>query len=91
MVAVELVVFLSPSLFVGGVLGLLYARFINLFATSGIPEKNMALVGMAGVMAGVMHAPLTGIFLIAEITGGYELFYPINHNSHYFLFNNNVL
>lgn len=67
----------APSLFVGGVLGLLYARFINLFATSGIPEKNMALVGMAGVMAGVMHAPLTGIFLIAEITGGYELFTPL--------------
>ncbi|NQU34702.1 MAG: chloride channel protein [Bacteroidetes bacterium] len=67
----------APSLFVGGVLGLLYARLINLFATSSIPEKNMALVGMAGVMAGVMHAPLTGIFLIAEITGGYELFTPL--------------
>jgi CIC family chloride channel protein len=43
----------------------------------GVPEKNMALVGMAGVMAGVMQAPLTGIFLIAESTGGYELFTPL--------------
>ena len=38
------------------------------------PEKNFTLLGMAGVMAGVMHAPLTGIFLIAELTGGYQLF-----------------
>ena len=67
----------APSLFVGGVLGFFYARFINLFPSTNIPEKNMALVGMAGVMAGVMHAPLTGIFLIAEITGGYELFTPL--------------
>ncbi len=67
----------APSLFVGGVFGVLYGRFINLFPGTDIPVKNMALVGMAGVMAGVMHAPLTGIFLIAEITGGYELFTPL--------------
>ncbi len=67
----------APSLFVGGVVGVFYSRIINLFPGTDIPEKNMALVGMAGVMAGVMHAPLTGIFLIAEITGGYELFTPL--------------
>jgi len=67
----------APSLFMGGVTGILYARIINLLPIDNIPEKNMALVGMAGVMAGVMHAPLTGIFLIAEFTGGYELFTPL--------------
>ena len=67
----------APSLFVGGVFGILYARFVNLLPMANIPEKNMALVGMSGVMAGVMHAPLTGIFLIAEFTGGYELFTPL--------------
>ena len=67
----------APSLFMGGVFGVLYARFINMLPVANIPEKNMALVGMAGVMAGVMHAPLTGIFLIAEFTGGYELFTPL--------------
>ena len=67
----------APSLFMGGVFGVLYARFINMLPVTNIPEKNMALVGMAGVMAGVMHAPLTGIFLIAEFTGGYELFTPL--------------
>lgn len=67
----------APSLFMGGVAGIFYAKFINLISTYQIPEKNMALVGMAGVMAGVMHAPLTGIFLIAEFTGGYELFTPL--------------
>jgi CIC family chloride channel protein len=67
----------APSLFMGGVFGVFYARIINLLPFNDIPEKNMALVGMAGVMAGVMHAPLTGIFLIAEFTGGYELFTPL--------------
>ncbi len=67
----------APSLFVGGVLGVLYSRLTSLIPGTVIPEKNMALVGMSGVMAGVMHAPLTGIFLIAEITGGYELFTPL--------------
>ena len=67
----------APSLFMGGVFGIFYARLLNLLPITEIPEKNMALVGMAGVMAGVMHAPLTGIFLIAEFTGGYELFTPL--------------
>ncbi len=67
----------APSLFVGGVFGVFYARVVNMMPFLQIPEKNMALVGMAGVMAGVMHAPLTGIFLIAEFTGGYELLTPL--------------
>jgi CIC family chloride channel protein len=67
----------APSLFMGGVFGAFYAKVVNLFPIIPVPEKNMALVGMAGVMAGVMHAPLTGIFLIAEFTGGYELFTPL--------------
>ncbi len=67
----------APSLFVGGVTGFVVARLINLFHFIDVPERNFALVGMAGVMAGVMHAPLTAIFLIAEITGGYELFIPL--------------
>ncbi len=67
----------APSLFVGGVFGVFYARVVNLLPFLQVPEKNMALVGMAGVMAGVMHAPLTGIFLIAEFTGGYELLTPL--------------
>jgi CIC family chloride channel protein len=67
----------APSLFVGGVSGFFYARVLSFFDGVNIPEKNMALVGMSGVMAGVMHAPLTGIFLIAEITGGYQLFTPL--------------
>ena len=45
--------------------------------TAYLPEKNFALMGMAGVMSGVMHAPLTGVFLIAELTGGYDLFLPL--------------
>ena len=68
----------APSLFIGAFSGFLFARVWNLQQISVyIPEKNFALLGMAGVMAGVMHAPLTGIFLIAEITGGYQLFIPL--------------
>ena len=68
----------APSLFIGAFSGFLFARVWNLQQISVyIPEKNIALLGMAGVMAGVMHAPLTGIFLIAEITGGYQLFIPL--------------
>lgn len=67
----------APSLFVGSISGIFFSRLINLIPMVEVPEKNMALVGMAGVMAGVMHAPLTGIFLIAESTGGYELFTPL--------------
>jgi CIC family chloride channel protein len=64
----------APSLFVGCVTGFVTAHIINYFNLSKLPEKNFALAGMAGVLAGVMHAPLTGTFLIAELTGGYELF-----------------
>ena len=68
----------APSLFVGGFAGFLFARLWNMEQIGVyIPEKNFTLLGMAAVMAGVMHAPLTGIFLIAEITGGYQLFVPL--------------
>ena len=67
----------APSLFMGSVSGMFFGRLINQLPWINVPEKNMALVGMAGVMAGVMHAPLTGIFLIAESTGSYELFTPL--------------
>ena len=67
----------APSLFIGGVSGVFFAKIVNLLPFVTVPEKNMGLVGMAGVMAGVMHAPLTGIFLVAEFTGGYQLFAPL--------------
>ncbi len=66
----------APSLFIGSNLGLFFAKIVNLFGVD-ISESNFALVGMAGLIAGVIHAPLTAIFLIAEITGGYELFFPL--------------
>ncbi len=68
----------APSLFIGGFAGFFFARIWNMNQIGlYIPEKNFTLMGMAGVMAGVMHAPLTGIFLIAELTGGYQLFMPL--------------
>ncbi len=68
----------APSLFLGCILGFIFAHTSNYFDfTRFLSEKNFALLGMAGVMAGVMHAPLTGVFLIAELTGGYELFLPL--------------
>lgn len=68
----------APSLFIGCFGGFLFARLWNVYEIGiYLPEKNFALLGMAGVMSGVMHAPLTGIFLIAEITGGYDLFMPL--------------
>ena len=68
----------APSLFVGAFSGFLFSRLWNMYQVGTyIPEKNFTLLGMAGVMAGVMHAPLTGIFLIAEITNGYYLFMPL--------------
>jgi chloride channel protein, CIC family len=66
----------APSLFIGSILGLFFALLMNEF-NAGISERNFALVGMAGMIAGVIHAPLTAIFLIAEITGGYQLFMPL--------------
>ncbi len=67
----------APTLFMGANTGLLYAKVINLTGLENIPESNFALVGMAGLIAGVLHAPLTAIFLIAETTGGYGLIMPL--------------
>ncbi|MBN2519425.1 MAG: chloride channel protein [Bacteroidales bacterium] len=67
----------APTLFMGGMAGFIMARIFNHLNFINVSEKNFALVGMAGMMAGVMHAPLTAIFLIAEITGGYALFIPL--------------
>lgn len=68
----------APSLFLGCIAGFIFAHVSNYFEiTRFLPEKNFALLGMAGVMSGVMHAPLTGVFLIAELTGGYDLFLPL--------------
>lgn len=68
----------APTLFLGCIAGFVFSYTLNqLGYTTYLPEENFALMGMAGVMAGVMHAPLTGIFLIAELTGGYELFLPL--------------
>jgi len=66
----------APALYVGACTGLLFAVFLNHFGAD-ISPSNFALVGMAGLLAGVIHAPLTGLFLIIEITGGYELLMPI--------------
>ena len=68
----------APSLFIGGFAGFFFSRFWNVNEIGVyVPEQNFTLMGMAGVMTGVMHAPLTGIFLIAELTGGYQLFMPL--------------
>ena len=68
----------APSLFIGCFTGFLFSRLWNMEQVGVyLPEKNFALMGMAGVMSGVMHAPLTGIFLIAELTGGYSLLLPL--------------
>ena len=66
----------APSLFMGAIVGFVTARIMNISGLY-VPETSFALVGMAGLMSGVMHAPLTGIFLIAELTGGYHLFMPL--------------
>ncbi len=68
----------APSLFIGCFTGFLFSRLWNMEQIGVyVPEKNFSLLGMAGVMSGVMHAPLTGIFLIAELTGGYSMFMPL--------------
>lgn len=70
----------GPTLFLGGMAGFVVARTINLIFTASpfsVPEANFVLVGMAGLMAGVMQAPMTAIFLIAEISGGYDLLIPL--------------
>ena len=68
----------APSLFVGGFAGFLFSHFWNIHNIGiHVHEKNFTMLGMAGVMSGVMHAPLTGVFLIAELTGGYSMFMPL--------------
>ncbi|MBW2938565.1 chloride channel protein [Aureisphaera sp. CAU 1614] len=68
----------APTLFMGSIMGYTVAKILNQLGLSfNISESNFTLVGMTGVMAGVLHAPLTAIFLIAEVTGGYELFIPL--------------
>lgn len=68
----------GPTLFIGAISGFVISRTINLIGGSGlVPEQNFVLVGMAGLMAGVMQAPMTAIFLIAEISGGYDLLIPL--------------
>ncbi len=68
----------APTLFVGGFTGFLFSFIINVLPLKVyLPSKNYVVFGMAGLMAAVMHAPLTGVFLIAELTGGYNLFLPL--------------
>lgn len=69
----------APSLFLGCIGGFVFSRLWNEYGfwQVNVPETNYALLGMAGVMSGVFHAPLTGVFLIAELTGGYQLFIPL--------------
>jgi CIC family chloride channel protein len=68
----------APSLFAGSYLGFFIAKFINLLGVSdNLPIANLTIVGMAGILSGLFHAPLTAIFLIAEITGGYDLMVPL--------------
>jgi CIC family chloride channel protein len=67
----------APTLFIGGITGYLVAVLLNRTINLDLPDHRFVLAGMAGMMAGVMHAPLTAIFLIAEITGGYDLLIPL--------------
>lgn len=67
----------GPTLFSGGIAGFVIARLLNITGIHMVPEANFVLAGMAGMMAGVMQAPMTAIFLIAEITGGYDLLIPL--------------
>lgn len=67
----------APSLFVGAYLGFAFSLFLTLIGFKDIPVSNFTIVAMAGILSGVFHAPLTAIFLIAEITGGYELIIPL--------------
>jgi CIC family chloride channel protein len=67
----------APSLFLGSYLGYFFAKLITLIGLSKLPITNFTMVGMAGILSGLFHAPLTAIFLIAEITGGYGLMIPL--------------
>ena len=67
----------APSLFLGSYVGFFFSKFLNLTGLTQLPVSNFTLVGMAGILSGLFHAPLTAIFLIAEITGGYDLMIPL--------------
>ena len=67
----------APSLFVGAYLGYFFSRLVTMLGITKLPEGNFTIVAMAGILSGIFHAPLTAIFLIAEITGGYELMIPL--------------
>ena len=67
----------APSLFLGSYAGFFFSKFLNLTGLTTLPVSNFTLVGMAGILSGLFHAPLTAIFLIAEITGGYDLMIPL--------------
>jgi len=67
----------GSSLFIGALLGFIYSKVINISGIHNVIEVNFIVVAMAGILAGVIHSPLTAIFLIAEITGGYALFIPL--------------
>ena len=67
----------APSLFLGSYVGFFFSKFLNLTGFTKLPISNFTMVGMAGILSGLFHAPLTGIFLIAEITGGYNLMIPL--------------
>lgn len=68
----------APTLFMGGITGFVCGTSLNLLPFASVSDKNFVLAGMAGVMSGVMQAPLTAIFLITEITGSHELFVPLS-------------
>ncbi len=67
----------APSLFLGSYAGFFFSKLINLSGFTKLPISNFTMVGMAGILSGLFHAPLTAIFLIAEITGGYDLMIPL--------------
>ncbi|QSB28744.1 chloride channel protein [Flavobacterium sp. CLA17] len=67
----------APALFIGSYLGYFFSKFFNMTGLTNLPVSNFTMVGMAGILSGLFHAPLTAIFLIAEITGGYGLMIPL--------------
>lgn len=67
----------APSLFLGSYVGFFFSKFLNMTGLTHLPISNFTMVGMAGILSGLFHAPLTAIFLIAEITGGYDLMIPL--------------
>lgn len=67
----------APSLFLGSYAGFFFSKLLNQTGLTNLPVSNFTMVGMAGILSGLFHAPLTAIFLIAEITGGYDLMIPL--------------